>query len=88
MKYLSALIVIVLLAPTGAMAGPCTDDKQKFCKDVLGQGKKEEISKCLEQHKAELSDTCKAKVEEKASGGQAEAKPDAAEPDQEKETKP
>jgi hypothetical protein len=59
MKYLMALI-IALFVPTAAVAkGECTADRQKFCKDVVG-GKPGELSACMKQHDAELSEACKA----------------------------
>ena len=37
--------------------GPCKADAEKFCKDVKpGEGR---IMKCLKEHDAELSETCK-----------------------------
>lgn len=52
--------------PAGSMApavaapakkgGDCKADKEKFCKDVKG---KDEVHKCLKEHEAELSDSCK-----------------------------
>jgi hypothetical protein len=60
MKYLMALM-IALLVPTAAMAkGECKADKQKFCKDAA------HVGACLDQHKAELSEACKAKREARA----------------------
>jgi hypothetical protein len=59
MKYLMALM-IALFVPTAAVAkGECTADRQKFCKDVVG-GKPGELSACMKQHEAELSEACKA----------------------------
>jgi hypothetical protein len=72
--------MIVLFVPTAAMAeDKCKEDKQKFCKEVVG-GKPGELSACMKQHEAELSEACKAhrtasaKEKEKAKTGQ--QKPD------------
>ena len=65
MKHLVALFVIALLIPTTAVvAGDCTADKEKFCKDVVDENGG--IKACLEQHASELSEACKAKREAKA----------------------
>jgi hypothetical protein len=59
MKYQMALM-IALLVPTAAMAkDECKEEKQKFCKEVVG-GKPGELSACMKQHEAELSEACKA----------------------------
>ena len=55
MKRIVVTIIIALVVPTAAIAGPCTQDKEKFCKGVEATGA------CLAQHKAELSEACKAK---------------------------
>ena len=60
MKYLM-VVLVALLIPTTAMAkGECKADKEKFCKGAAHSGA------CLDQHKAELSETCKAHREAKA----------------------
>lgn len=62
MRLLVALM-IALLVPAAAMAGDCTDDKEKFCKEVVeAKGK---VGACLKEHKAELSESCKAKLDGK-----------------------
>jgi len=59
MKHL--IVVIALLIPTMAMAkGECKEDKQKFCKDAT------DSIACLAQHKAELSEPCRGKLEARA----------------------
>ena len=64
MRHLIALI-IALLVPAAAMAkAGCAEDKEKFCKEVIEA--KGNISACLNEHKAELSEACKAKLEAKA----------------------
>jgi len=74
-KHLIGLILLALLIPTTALAGPCTADKRKFCKEVMDAGGK--VGECLEQHKDELSDGCKAYREEKAmKNAPAEPKPE------------
>ena len=66
MKHMMALI-IALLVPTAAMAkGECKDDKEKFCKDVIGA---KNVGACLKEHKAELSEACKTMLEARAKGG-------------------
>jgi hypothetical protein len=55
MKHLIVL-TIVLLIPTAAMAkGECKADREKFCKAAA------HVGACLDEHKAELSEACKAK---------------------------
>jgi hypothetical protein len=57
------VIIIALLIPATAMAkGECKEEKQKFCKHAANVGA------CLDQHKAELSEACKASREAKAMG--------------------
>src|SRR6476620_7253281 len=57
MKHL-VVVIIALLVPATAMAkGECKEDVLKFCKDA------EHIAACLDEHKAELSEACKAKRE-------------------------
>jgi len=46
-------------------SAPCLGDIQKFCKDVQPGGGRVKV--CLAQHKAELSDTCKASMQKKTS---------------------
>ena len=60
MKHV-AIVLIALLIPTAAMAkGECKEDKAKFCKDAV------HVAACLDMHKAELSEACKAAREAKA----------------------
>jgi hypothetical protein len=60
MKHLM-VVIIALLIPAAAMAkGECKEDRQKFCKDAA------HVGACLDEHKAELSEACKAKREAKA----------------------
>ena len=50
MKYLT-VVLMALLIPTAAMAkGECKEDRQKFCKDAA------HVGACLDQHKAQLSE--------------------------------
>jgi len=61
-------LIIALLIPTAAFAkGECTEDRQKFCKDVIKA--KGDVGACLTQHEAELSETCKAAREARAKAG-------------------
>ena len=57
------VVLAALLIPTATMAeGPCKNDVQKFCKDATTpEGSPPRA--CLDQHKAELSEACKAKLE-------------------------
>ena len=60
MKHV-AIVLIALLIPTAAMAkGECKEDKAKFCKHAA------HVGACLDKHKAELSEACKATREAKA----------------------
>jgi hypothetical protein len=63
MRLLVALLV-ALLVPAAAMAGDCANDKEKFCKEVIAA--KGKVGACLKEHKAELSESCKAKLDGKA----------------------
>ncbi|MCX5796261.1 MAG: cysteine rich repeat-containing protein [Elusimicrobia bacterium] len=57
------------------MIEACKDDSEKLCKDVeAGKGGK---IKCLKEHKAELSEACKAALPQRAKGA---SKPGKAEP--------
>ena len=57
MKHV-AIVLMALLIPTAALAkGECKDDKLKFCKGAAYAGA------CLDKHKAELSEACRAKRE-------------------------
>ena len=63
MRLLVALLV-ALLVPAASMAGDCANDKEKFCKEVIAA--KGKVGACLKEHKAELSESCKAKLDGKA----------------------
>ena len=72
MRHLVALM-IVLLVPAEAMAkADCAEDKEKFCKEVIAA--KGKVGACLKEHKAELSESCKAKLEAKTKDKEAKAK--------------
>ena len=60
MKHLMILTIAVLIPATAMAKGECKADKHKFCKDAA------HVGACLDQHKAELSDACKADREAKA----------------------
>jgi hypothetical protein len=66
-------LIIALLAPATAMAkADCAADKEKYCKEVVeARGK---VGACLNEHKAELSESCKARLEAKAKDKEAKAK--------------
>jgi hypothetical protein len=65
---LSFALALSFAGAAAAKEGPCKDDVQKFCKDVKPGGGR--IVKCLKEHEADLSDSCKAaqsKAKEKVS---------------------
>jgi hypothetical protein len=65
MKSLT-IVLMALLIPTTALAkNPCKEDKQKFCRHAA------HVGACLDEHKAELSEACKAKREGKANAKKA-----------------
>jgi len=70
MKHLFVLLM-ALLIPTAAMAKrECQADSEKFCKEIMAA--KGDVGACLDQHKAELSDACKAKWQGSAKMGKGE----------------
>jgi hypothetical protein len=56
MKHFTVAIIALLIPATALAAGECRQDKLKFCKDAA------HVSRCLDEHKSELSG-CKAKRE-------------------------
>ena len=69
MRYLLAVAILSLI-PTAAIAGgECKQDKKKFCQGL----DKKELYNCLNQHLAELSATCKVRVEERGKAKDARA---------------
>jgi hypothetical protein len=72
---LVALLVSVVglsSCSSASVEGPCTGDEKRFCKDVEPGGGR--LLQCLQEHQAELSDTCKlslkaAKIPAQAQGG-------------------
>ena len=60
MKHLIVLTIVLLIPATAVAKNPCKEDRQKFCNDVA------HVGDCLYEHKAELSEACKAKREGKA----------------------
>jgi hypothetical protein len=72
-RLIASIIVLFVLLPSAGMAGPCTLDKRKFCKDVIAaQG---DVNACLKQHESELSKACKAKTQAKAEKPPQDQKP-------------
>lgn len=64
MKYAMALIIALFIPATAMAKGECAEEQQKFCADVIEA--KGDVGACLEQHKAEVSEACKARLEGKA----------------------
>jgi hypothetical protein len=65
------VLLMALLIPAAAMAkGECQADTEKFCKEIMAA--KGDVGACLDQHKAELSDACKAKWRGSAKMGKGE----------------
>ena len=61
------LLLALLLAQ--AAQHPCVDDAKRLCPGVQpGQGR---IAACLKEHKAEMSDACKARIAEFREGAHA-----------------
>jgi hypothetical protein len=60
MKHLMVVIIALLIPATAVAKNPCKEDRQKFCKHAA------HVGACLDEHKAELSEACKAKREGKA----------------------
>ena len=60
MKHFTVAIIALLIPATALAAGECRKDRQKFCKGVA------HIGACLDEHKSELSDACKAQREARA----------------------
>jgi hypothetical protein len=65
---LMIVVAVLLMSPAAERVasaqgqGPCTDDVQKFCKDVQpGAGR---IARCLKEHEADLSRACKRQMAE------------------------
>ena len=66
--FTAALFMMILpamptFAPAAETAGqrPCTDEIEKFCKDVKPGGG--HLLQCLREHDSQLSDACRNKVE-------------------------
>jgi hypothetical protein len=94
MKHLVVLAMIAVMGvPTlAAAADPkpasvCKEDKKKFCKDAKTTGVK--VHDCLMQHKDELSEACKARIDRpKKTGGKKAKAGESAAPATQSETKP
>ena len=71
-KHLSKLSLMMAVVSLAAVTSPvfaehtnaCKDDIAKFCSDVDAKDHKA-IHTCLDQHKDEVSDPCKAKMAKK-----------------------
>lgn len=58
MKRIVCMIIFAFVLPTAAIAGPCTEDKAKFCAEAKGEPGS--VAQCLKEHMEELSEDCKA----------------------------
>jgi len=67
MRYLLALMIVLLIPASAFAKGECREDKHKFCKGM----DKAELKACFKEHEAELSEACKARREAKAKAKQA-----------------
>ncbi|MFQ5667807.1 MAG: cysteine rich repeat-containing protein [Candidatus Binatia bacterium] len=57
------LWIPVLAQSAAAQKGPCSAEVKKFCPDVKRGGGR--IMKCLEDHSADLSETCKSRLQKR-----------------------
>jgi hypothetical protein len=57
MKHFTVAIIALLIPATALAAGECRKERHKFCRDAA------HIGACLDAHKSELSDACKAQRE-------------------------
>ena len=72
MRHLMVLMIALLVPATAMAKADCAEDKEKFCKEVVeAKGK---VRACLNEHKAELSESCKARLEAKGKDKEAKAK--------------
>jgi len=62
MKHFTVAIIALLIPATALAAGECRKDRHKFCQGVAHG----HIGACLDRHKAELSDPCKAQRDARA----------------------
>jgi len=60
MKHFSVAIIALLIPATALAAGECRKDRRKFCRGAA------HVVACLDAHKSELSDACKAQREARA----------------------
>lgn len=74
MRYvLSRIILAALIFPTVVTASPCTADRLNFCKGV--KASVEDIRTCLQGHKDELSEPCKARLRNQLPTGASSSPP-------------
>ena len=57
MNHLTVVIIALLIPATAMAKGDCKQDRQTFCKHAP------HVAACLDKHKAQLSEACKAKRE-------------------------
>jgi hypothetical protein len=55
MNHLTVVIIALLIPATAMATGECKQDRLKFCKHAP------HVAACLDKHKAQLSEACKAK---------------------------
>ena len=55
MNHLTVVIIALLIPATAMAKGECKQDRLTFCKHAA------HVAACLDKHKAQLSEACKAK---------------------------
>ena len=69
MNHFTVVMIALLIPATAMAAGECRQDRQKFCKGAAY------IGACLDKHKAELTENCRAKREEMANAKKGSEEP-------------